>query len=178
MNVPHLLLVFACGQGGPPDGHVPVVLVGSDTGTTGTTGTTTPPQGTVGLSGEAIVMQAEGEWTYLGSETAWFQAPDGSTSCQVDSEVAQMEMVVPPCETCEWSLSLRSSGSTAQGCAGLDVRLYDGQRFAYGYLQGEEYGQLAVYYQDYGWYGVEATASFDPSTGSFEYEWPIGTFNY
>ncbi len=177
MSTSLLLLALACGRGGPAEGHVPVVLDNPDTGTTGT-GTTTPPQGIAGLSGAATLSRVEGAWTYQGTETAWFQAADGSTACQVDSEVVQVASAAAPCESCEWALTLSTSGSTAQGCAGLDAGAYDGQVFSYGYVRGEDYGSLAVYYPEYGWYAVAATASFDASTGSFEYEWPIGYFSY
>jgi len=180
MNTLLLSLALACGRGGPPEGHVPAVLDDPDSGTTGTTdsGTTSAPQGLAGLSGQGTLNRNGGELDYQGSETAWFQDADGSTVCQVDSQIATTDQTIPPCESCEWSLTLSSSGSTAQGCPGLDVGLYDGQRFAYGYLQGDGYGVLAVYYPDYGWYGVQATASYDAASGRFEYEWPIGYFSY
>lgn len=178
MSLSLVLLALACGRGGPPEGHVPAVLNDPDTGTTTTTTTTTGPTGTAGLSGEATVAEVGGEWTYRGTETAWFTAADGSTPCQVDSEVTSIPLEVPACESCEWSFSLESSGSTVQGCAGLDPSAYDGETYHYAYAQGDGYGILAVYYESYGWYGVGGSATFDPATGRFEYEWPIGSFSY
>lgn len=163
-----LPLSLACSRGGPPEGEVG--SSGDTGGTTGDTGTAAV-LGIEGLRGDATVGA-----TYSGAETIYFQdAETGADWCTITADVDSIELGVPPCETCEWSFTLQTSGSAASGCGGVDATGWDGATFHYAFAAGEDgYGTLAYYYTGAGWYGSYATASFDG--GAFTYDWPIAYF--
>lgn len=177
-------LSLACGRGGPPEGHTPGdggAGGGDDTGTGGTTGGTTPSYdvGTAGIRGQASVTRVGPDWQYAGTEETYFEASDGGSLCSVQSDVAPVDVGVPPCKGCEWSFSLQTSGSAATGaCAGIDASGYDGAVFSYGYAEGKYGGVLAYYYEGYGWYGTYATAAWSETNGDFVYDWPVSYFYY
>ncbi|MCK6506327.1 hypothetical protein L6R53_23630 [Myxococcota bacterium] len=177
------LLSLACGRGGPPEGHTPGDG-GAGTDDTGVTdgGSTsgTGILGIQGLRGEGQVSRVGPDWTFAGTEEAWYQSADGSvTWCSVLSSLETYDAGVPACDGCEWSFSLRTYGSVATGACAADAADWDGATFSYGYaLDKYGYGVLAYYYQGYGWYGTYGTITWEPGSGAFQYEWPLSYFYY
>lgn len=178
------LLTLACGRGGPPDGHTPGDggTGGDDTGVTDGGSTGTGILGLQGLRGDGQVSRVGPDWTFSGSEEAYYQSADGAvTWCSVISNLETYDAGVPACDGCEWSFSLRTFDSVATGaCASGDAAAWDGATFSYGYAL-DKYGDgvLAYYYAGYGWYGTAyGSMSWDPGSGDFSYDWPLSYFYY